>query len=1700
MYVTQIDDIIDRLWDTFYAQFLSKNPTYLKIVAEKKANFVEYRKEINSTIQNFMDSIDKSEILGLISNQQNLARILDIIKRYITYYYFLSLAYNYPDTINTFRNNLIKYSKLQENSEFYVKNFFDTENNLQLITLFKVIKDISRILLMSDLQRKGLDLSVVKGAVDFLNTLSNEYIDQFLLQQLSDGTIVINEHNLVKTIIFQEIYRKQEQKTIFGILNEVEEAEGEFTYIEIVVSNDDAFDLESFRQMFLGEENGDSLALDLYRLVEETMRIGNVDSIDNKNSLLVELPMVIPVVDDFLRYHRDNERLNTENKAIKMPFIGPGSNIKNIQFNLQQKRKNKETTKAQLIVNKIDVITDYYSVNVRANPKTEKEIASFFQNSGSESVRKTVLHNYYDELRVLNKIVTQKAIEANEYFLELKHSTTHAYYNFKDFQKYGASINLENELVIQLIRYSNFEHLKQATRLPIDAHSGSADNVANVVGFCLPPLSREAVICIRKENLLDIREVKVNYMKYDENKPKKFVIKSTNGYEAFIEIVIQLYIETIRWMRVGTNSYIYNDYHDVIQLNPNLDTQVVYWLYDLDQDEYETTKYENLKSYNNNEIVKFMNSIIYDRIYDALLARLRNMIRELRGAPLLDVQTMVELFSRAYHLNLSHNEKADLISQNYLRWLTITPGTDIGVKAEITSQIMPQFTPITDTAVFRIEIDTINPLNPQRYRHLEAHGRYAEDDTSVFKVGRCRHENDWNRVVDMKRTNVNRYNAELTQFIEQYAIETLELDFVCKICGQMLPLKQYVQDGTFDNVTQKFVTSYVPLDVPLEQLREYQKYALAIKYLDGLTRRMSLIIGTNVFVGSSKAATQRRKSLIKQVIDIIVKHNSVNLARAANRDADQLAEERSNYYAKNFRISKDLDIVFFYEFDDANFNFSEGAANVNLNRLKFNIVILYFLIMFFTELNGAQIGMMFTDKIANIYTYLDSKTGARFFGNLAIRKNTTDNETVRITEYPVLGYLLFVSAYFLIKYQLWYFPQKQNTSSLNPVLIQIIINSFVDLINSIIIEAGRNPNDYVYLLTVSKLYYQLNNTFKNDDIINLLKRNHKRYRKEPQKEGFTVEPKPVATIPVAEPMKIPIELREIPVTQMTSGLLAAPLDNLVYPEIGFESAITNCNIGSFHRWFGGSDREMICTVCKLNSRDADLTDRTMICYYFNLNKIANRRCIAGTLHDFVAGTTDKFTCSICGRKPHTDYTQDELDELQRNLNKLNDESIQDSFRIFAALQNSDIQEEENIQRIIRELSAKFTNKGADKLLGYLSTLITNFTDKLQGILESDSNLSIDKYPVFLRDDVYIIDHNYRGVKLPEPYIISERENKIFFKANDTFFKTDVYFYTDNKTQTDVFYHAVTLRFLGYKERHKSYVSIEDSLNYLKISYSIKNRLAAIGYENRYINIGNLKGNTIQNFYILLDNLIRDHIHKIKSVIDKFAMILYKVKNNHIQQANVDIIPTQNGDLIAGIVNKFSHQVQHLKIGPKDAAFDNWNDFRTALTYDQIDWKSTNVKMPDDLYVNINDLNHYDTTSTLMMHYLFMQCSDILDANDGVAKITLAQLFIEIINYIYNSNNIDRYRNSLELKRFEYILMASNVAIDILRKGQPVVTVDTADVENVSETGEEITELTEEEKEYIDELKEETEALDIDNDYRLDEDEDNNVVYENEDIP
>ena len=1669
MYISQIDDIIDHILDSLYVQILS-DKIFTMMIEQNKINFIEYRDSINKFISDFTDNIDVIPIQEIIADKKNILKIIDIIKRYIAYYYFLFLAYYYSGTISEFRNNLIQYSKFQETSTFNIRNFFDTENNYQVIKYFKIIKDVSKLLLMTELQKKSINRSEFKDAIDFLNDFDKNYIESYLLEVViknDEENVQINVHNLIKTIVFVKIYQKYDRNTILQILNDIEENETEFTYIDIVVNREEYTDYENIRQVFLGEKEGDILARQLYDLMLEYKKIQYKSSIDKNNTELIKLFPIIPVVDDFLRYHRDSEVLELDNdKGVIIPTTG-----KNVQLALLlQQRKKKENTKAQIIVSKLDSITDFYSSTVRNNIDLEKEISKFFTNPFS--YRKAVLTNYLEEIKVFYKILNQgrRAIENNEYFLELREIIINAYFNFRDFKKYGTSIIVDTGKTIDLLRYSNIESINTMTNLEVEMRSISGESIINTVGLSIIPLNKKPAECIRKNNLVDIRNVEFHYVKKGKNK----IMKSENGFDAYLKFIKYCYIETIS-INLEVNQLLFNDLGEINKMNEHLVDKLIYWIYDPEKDIFDTGEYENYSGQNQQDRIKLMNSIIYLKIEEMLRKKLNKLINSHLYLDTSEIQKLILIFTRNSSLKISEDEQKELLIKYYLyhKEKKNISLVEFSSKEKIPLPIV-NFQELQKPFVIRINM--INPRRIEKYEILEMYSKSSIEETK--EENHCQHENEWNRIAILKSGNLNKYNIELSRFIEKFVIKSNNFDFICKVCGQLLPMKEYYQDGSFDGSAQRFVTAYIPIDIPLEDISEYRTYSLIIKYLDALIHRFSLITSVTMLMGTTSDARQKRKAMIKSIIDIMIKHNSVNIAKKIDMN------ERLDFYSKKFNIDKDLDSVYFFELDNSIIDFNDNAtANVELSKLKYNNMILYFILVFISELNGNQITMMSSDKkIGNIYVYLNY--GSKLFDNLLIKKNINDNDTVPITNYPVLCYLIYIISYLLIQYRLWNY-QSSNAKKFNPVFMKIIINSLVDLFNSIMIDSGKMQQDYIYSLITGKLYSQLNNVFNNNDIINVIKRNQIAYSSNSYEVSVQTTKESSKVYSIENPIATPNQPTRIPTFKIGDGIMFPYLMEYHYPKIGKITDVTNCPQGSYHNW-DVKGLEVICTICGENIVNVQKSiSRLDEAYYYNLNKIAKKRCLQGTFHNFEG---KNFSCSVCGESKDKSCSTKELDILEDNLNKIEDARIEKMLENLLTEKRKKEELEELHEKLEKELIVNYQEEIGDKMYGNMKKIVDKLIKSFEKIFSATSTFDIDSYPVYLDNIIYIIEYNYDGSLLTEPIIVNQQDNIIHFKQDHPFFNIDVYYYTDNRTQIDVFYNAVTLQLLGYKERHKEYVRISEKNVYLKISQSIRERFITIGFDSEYIDVKNMGSNTKN----ILTSLIKEHIIKTKEAIDKFVelfnKIIYYIPTKEKEPEETEEI-MESTVKMNSLIQKYLPLIANLEL-KKKKTFNRWNIFRNSFFFKKT-IEDVNIPLINDRYIDIEIINHYDISSNIMMYYFINELIELVEnQKNPVDKNNISQMIIGILAYVYEIYNTDKYRNSLEYKRFKYMLNASGVAIDIVRKGQTLVIKHEKET-SVDDEKPEIDDVykVEEGEDEMEDLKEEAEALDIEVDYFMEEDQD-----------
>lgn len=1641
MYTNQIDNIVDKILDNFYLNKITQDPTINKIINEKKHNFVEYHQQINDLIKSYIDSIDTTEINKLVADKKNNQHIIDIIKRYVTYYCFLYLAYYYDGNIKEFRNNLIQFSKLQETSKFHVKNFFDTENNYQVILFFRIIKDAKNILMMTPLQQKTINVDEMSDAIKFLKDLGKEYVDSFLLRLVDnpqhkenkenkaipqEPTVEINVHNLIKTIVFGEIYKNQERTMVFKILTEIEESENEYIYIDIVVTVEDTADFELFRNIFSGKDNAESLAQDLWELINMTEGT-TVISIDTKNNHLLKFGkdmhrMVTPIVDDFLRYHRDSEKINIEHDKNLIIPIGK-DNARNIRLALMKQNKNKkENTKAQLIVNKVDVISEFYSNSVKQSPGLHKEIQNFFRNS--LAYRKAVLHNYLSEIYVMRKMELQgkKIMESNEYYLELKFINRNAYFNFKNFQNYGTSVVLESDTPVNVIRYANIEFNDQHASDLIDLRAIGTDDIINMSGLAFGPVIGGPPQCITRENMIDIRKVTINYFDLDDpNKKILKILKTENGYEAFLKIVKTCYIQIIR-LRINPIFELYLDVNSVRETNPDIANKIIFWIYDIDKDKYELSTYENIKSYNFQDNIKYMNGKLADEINSMLYDQLKRLIKENLTLKELQMWNLIELFSSKYNLMIGTEEKKRLFVLEYLGKKRLEPSNILTI-AESEREPMLVYAHKEKIIFYRIKIDMHDPTNPQTYVEPITTSNLTEKLEKSIEV-KCAHEEEWNTISKLKKGDLNKYNMAITQFIYKYAVMTSNGFFICRLCSQLLRMREYVQDGKFDNATQKYTTNYVPTNIPLQEIKEYAKFGKTIKHVEGMLKKMNDMSGANMLTGDHANARIRKKTFIKNVIDITDHHNFVCSKNSF-----------SDTFYKMYGIDKSISNIFYFEFSDKIFNFSEPGIDmqtVEINRLKLNNVLLYFLWMWISELNETQILTIAVDKIINIDSF--EKHGLKLFEGLNLKKNVNGRDIVPIISYPVLCYILFVASYYLLKYGLWY-NGTSKTKTFNPYNIKVIVHSMTELFNGFATKLAENSSDYIYTVIMNKLYTHLNTIYKNNSIIDMLKKMQLKAsdRKPPEPKKESKESKESKIPEISKGQIIP-KTRKLPTFRITTGLFFGQLDKLLYMIIPFNSNLTNCPIGEskgdFHEWIvTGTD--ITCSKCSTMGKDIDLdklTDLTDLSYYFNLSKIAMDRCVKCQMRNALVGNNDK-QCTTCGSNK-TGYTEKELIEFDRKLNNASNAKI-NMFISYVNELDKEILEEEKKSVDIFNTLVKSSKK--------ISESVGTFINKLESVLDKNINLSTEDHPLYLKDDSYVINHTYNGILLENPVIIIQKDNKIQLKENQTFFKRDVYYYTDTSAgYVDVFYDAVTLQLIGYKEKHKEYVTVPKSPYFIKIDKSIVNKFLNLGYETSYINISKLATDTgISDKSIILDTLIKSHIQTIKMIIDKISSIISRITNFQPNTSGSEIkFLSPDNKKVYYFVQKYAALLSDMKVG---STFDDWNYIRNLFFYEKINWSKTDIKFTDQMFIKSTELNYYCSACDQMIFYLIKQLIDIFDANtEKKMRTNIAMMYVELINYVYDLYNTDLLQHNHNIKRFEYVLSGTEVTIDYARKGTGLI--------------------------------------------------------------
>jgi hypothetical protein len=478
MYIDRIDEYIDKIIDSFYNEVWNNNK--LKI---KEGKFYIYAKDINRLILEYVNNLKEKDIDVIKSEYKNFLK--ETIIRYLCFYVYLSIYYLINDE-DIFIKEIILISK---NDNKNIKNFYNSVNNSILIKLGQFLRNILVLVNINDSDKvyKIVKDDPIKyeSVIIFLNDIGNEYI-QKLFSNKNPNRI----HNIIKSIIYKEIYINQEKKDFLLYLENKNNEKVEYKYISIVVPKIEYIDYSSIENILI-KTYPNNIIEEVYKMfVEYEEYIVMPINSDYKINQLFNKGILVPIVEDFLRYHRKDAIISVD------------------KINDNERTTKKDNTKIKYIVSKMNEIIDYYSIT---DEKKKKDIEKYFYSQMKD--RQVILYDELEEEKIIEKLLLQNVIENNIDYEDLIEYRSYSYINFRDIKGDGFTFKPNNTIIA--LRKINFEN-KASKMSSLQYRIGNKHIGLNIIGVVLP--NNTSIPCLtlnnikKSEGFLDILNILKNNM------------------------------------------------------------------------------------------------------------------------------------------------------------------------------------------------------------------------------------------------------------------------------------------------------------------------------------------------------------------------------------------------------------------------------------------------------------------------------------------------------------------------------------------------------------------------------------------------------------------------------------------------------------------------------------------------------------------------------------------------------------------------------------------------------------------------------------------------------------------------------------------------------------------------------------------------------------------------------------------------------------------------------------------------------------------------------------------------------------------------------------------------------------------------------------------------------------------------------------
>ncbi len=491
MDIKEIDNILDEIIDKFMIEWIiDKNKNFIQYeTLFKTKNYSKYHKELDN-ITKYSENFILQEVNEIVTKDSNRLLIKNVMLKYLMYYVYILIGLNYDDKMDDFNNNLVEINKLQMNNDDLIKidNFYNIESIHNIIITVNLLKE-----LINNDKNKSEEL------VNLINKIGEDKINELLKNKNKQ----IIYHNLIKIAIFINLFKIEEKKEMYYIVDKSETIDGEFMIIDIVVPKREYVDLEKINEILEPSQLETDIPNMIYDMLNDE-RSNDIYEIkkkefdyDTKIQKLFETKMIIPITDDFLLYHKNNEKYEYQN----------------------ENDRKKENTKIKYIVNKINDVANYN--------KEPEEIKKLFY--APQINRYATLVNKYENMKIINKMSLVTTMNKN---LELQHE-------FMSFMEYP-------NIPFKYLNNHNFMHLNMGESYNVIRNSSfvmrkynnnvetrvlSYGMMTNIIGFALTmdynidQLSPNDFIIIDNEDPLSFAE-KIFKEKINRNTKNKTIKKN----------------------------------------------------------------------------------------------------------------------------------------------------------------------------------------------------------------------------------------------------------------------------------------------------------------------------------------------------------------------------------------------------------------------------------------------------------------------------------------------------------------------------------------------------------------------------------------------------------------------------------------------------------------------------------------------------------------------------------------------------------------------------------------------------------------------------------------------------------------------------------------------------------------------------------------------------------------------------------------------------------------------------------------------------------------------------------------------------------------------------------------------------------------------------------------------------------------------